>query len=80
MKAKLNLTIETRLLARVKRYAAHKKLSVSELVENYFTRLTRGPEKKSILDVLDATSTPPVRLPADLKEAYFQEQKGKHGF
>jgi hypothetical protein len=35
MKVKLNLTIDDGLLTRIKRYAADKKTSVSELVEDY---------------------------------------------
>ncbi len=80
MKAKLNLTIEDTLLAKIKRYAAKRKTSVSELVEVYFNSLTKASKKTNIVELMDSIQKPSVTLPEDLKTAYFEEQKGKYGF
>ena len=79
MKAKLNLTIDENLLARIKRYAASHKTSVSELVEAYFKSLTKASTKRNIVDVMDAMKQPSANLPEDLKTAYFEEQREKYG-
>ena len=47
MKARLNITIEENLLSTVKIYASKQHTSISELVENYFTTLTRAAKKKT---------------------------------
>ena len=50
MKARLNLTIEEGLLARVKQYAAHKNVSLSELVEEYFSQIATPAPKSDLID------------------------------
>lgn len=80
MKAKLNLTIEDTLLAKIKRYAAKRKTSVSELVEAYFTSLTKASKKPNIVDLMDSLEKPSIKLPDNLKAAYYEEQKEKYGF
>lgn len=80
MKAKLNLTIDDSLLAKIKRYAASRKVSVSELVETYFNTLTKASKKQNIVELMDSIQKPSVKLPENLKTAYYEEQKGKYGF
>lgn len=79
MKAKLNLTIEDTLLAKIKRFAAKRKTSVSELVETYFMNLTQSSKKPNIVELMDSTKRPFIKLPDDLKAAYYEEQKEKYG-
>lgn len=87
MKERLNLTIDAALLEAIKRYAAKRQISVSELVENYFEKVTKPIERRTILDLVDELEAPvldpslPVLDPAaDLKELYYKEQGVKYGF
>lgn len=80
MKSKLNLTIEDSLLAKIKRYAAKKKTSVSELVEAYFTNLTKASSKPNIVELMDTMEKPSIKLPDDLTASYYEERKEKYGF
>ncbi len=80
MKARLNLTIDNALLDEMKVYAARKQTSVSELVENFFVTVTRQGRRKSIIDLVEKLKTPSLDPLADLKELYYTEQSGKHGF
>ena len=87
MKERLNLTIDAVLLEAIKRYAAKRQISVSELVENYFEKVTKPIGRRTILDLVDELETPvldpslPVLDPAvDLKELYYKEQGAKYGF
>lgn len=41
MKTKLNLSVDTKVVARAKRYAARRKTSVSKLVEEYLDLVSR---------------------------------------
>lgn len=62
MKTKLTLRLDETVIARAKRYAASRGVSLSELVENYFraqSELARPPEDWT------ATLTPAVRALAE---------------
>jgi hypothetical protein len=73
MKTRLTLTLDETLLKSVKQYAAKKQMSVSELVVNYFTMLTKP--KKNIIDLIENLDAPTkVATNADLKDLYY---KGK---
>lgn len=52
MTVKLNLTIDEKIAARSKRYAAKKGVSVSKLVQDYLDKLTEGKKtgKKSFVE------------------------------
>jgi hypothetical protein len=80
VKAKLNLTIEDTLLTKIKQYAAKRKTSVSELVEAYFTKLTKSSKRPNVVELMDSTETSPINLPDDLIAAYYEERKEKYGF
>ena len=73
MKARLNITIEAPLLKEVKKIAAKKNISVSEMVENYFEIITR-PKRKLLTEILD--KLPKVNIPENkkLSELYYEEK------
>lgn len=83
MKAKINLSIDEKLVYKIKAYAEEKHTSVSELVEEYFKRTVEKPAKKHNLIEL-VKSLPKVELPyaddVDLKKQYYEEQASKYGF
>ncbi|HEV9036284.1 MAG TPA: DUF6364 family protein [Puia sp.] len=80
MKERLNLTIDGALLEAIKAYAAKRQLSVSELVEGYFKKVTRPAGHKSILEIVDQLPKPAFDPNADLKELFYKEQGEKYGF
>lgn len=73
MKARLNLTIEQTLLEEVKKIAAQKKTSVSELVEEYFKVITK-PKRKSLLEVLDELPKISIDANKNLGDLYFEHK------
>lgn len=80
MKDRLNLTIDETLLDKVKRYAGNRKISVSQLVEDYFERLTRPTNEKNIVELMESLPQPKKVPTGDLKKQYFQDKKSKYGF
>jgi hypothetical protein len=78
MKARLNLTIEQTLLEQVKKFAAQKNTSVSELVEDYFKVLTK-PKKQSLVDLLRSLPKPDISDDRDLIEEYYEAKRKKYG-
>ncbi len=80
MKARLNITIEENILSEVKLYASKQNTSVSELVEDYFTTLTKMPKKKNIIQLIESMKPAAIEQNTDLKELFYKEQSGKHGF
>ena len=78
MKARLNLTIEQTLLDQVKKFAAQKNTSVSELVEDYFKVLTK-PKKQSFVDLLRSLPKPDISDDRDLIEEYYEAKRKKYG-
>ena len=80
MKTRLNLTIEESLLEKVKNYAASRKSSVSELVENYFKTFVQAPPHKRIADIIEALPKPDLPVGGDLKKQYMEQNADKYGF
>ncbi len=80
MKTRLNLTIDQSLLEYMKAYAAKKNISISELVESYFKKVSRPAKKKNIIQLVDQLKAPHIEKNADLKKLYYEEQKHKYGF
>ena len=82
MKAKINLSIEEKLIYKIKAYAEEEHTSVSELVEEYFKRVVEPRKKNNLIDLVK--SLPKVELPypddVDLKKQYYEERAGKYGF
>jgi hypothetical protein len=79
MKARLNITIDERLLNNAMHYAAKNDTSLSQLIELYFESLTRPAGRKNIIQLVDELPKPKIDLPKDLKQAYYKDQKG-NGF
>ena len=80
MKTRLNITIENNILIEAKLYASKLNTSVSEIVENYFTTLTKSPPKKNIIQIIESLKPPVIDKNTDLKELFYQDQSGKYGF
>lgn len=80
MKTRLNLTIDETLLERIKRYAAIRQTSVSELVEAYFKNLTKPKSSKTIIDLVDKLDKPSIPQGKDLKKSFYEDQAEKYGF
>jgi hypothetical protein len=79
MKERLNLTIDAALLDAIKRYAVKREISVSELVENYFEKVTKPIQRKTILDLLDELVAPDIDPRSDLKELLHKKPEVKYG-
>lgn len=80
MKARLNLTIEESLLEKVKSYAASKKSSVSELVENYFKTFIQETSQKRIADLIEELPKPDIQVEEGSQTQYMEERAEKYGF
>ena len=80
MKKRLNITIDDKLLEKVKRYAASHKSSVSELVESYFRTFAETSTHTRLVEMIEQLPTPTLTFPDDLKKKYMEENAGKYGF
>ncbi|MCE2995362.1 MAG: DUF6364 family protein [Cyclobacteriaceae bacterium] len=80
MKVRINLTIENELLSKAKRYAASKKISVSELFEDYLNKVVQPSKRKTVLEVLEKLEAPHFDSKKDLKREFYQEKAKKYGF
>ncbi len=71
MKARLNITIDESLLQEVKKFAAKRNTSVSEMVENYFKNITK-PKRKLLTELLD--ELPKINIPENkkLSDLYYE--------
>jgi bifunctional DNase/RNase len=80
MKSRLNLTIYDRLLTKAKEYACKEQISLSELVENYFTMLTKRTKKKSIIDLIESLyAATKIAEKINLKDLFYNVRQ-KHDF
>ncbi|MBS1590570.1 MAG: hypothetical protein JST07_00460 [Bacteroidetes bacterium] len=80
MKAKLNLTVEDTVLQQIKGYAQKQHTSVSELVENYFKKVTKPTKKKNLITIIEKLDKPIIKEETDLKSLYYQSKLRKNGF
>jgi len=80
MKARLNLTIDESLLSRIKSYSESKKVSISELVEQYFHSISKPVKQQNIVDMVEKLNPPKFNVNADLKKDFYEEQASKYGF
>jgi hypothetical protein len=82
MKATLHITVDAILLEKAKTYAAEKKVSISQLVEDCLRRITEKPSKLSLLDIIDNLPKSTTDFPEnfDFKKEYYEDRKEKHGF
>jgi hypothetical protein len=80
MKARLNLTIDESLLSRIKAYSASNKISVSELVEQYFKSISKPVKGQNLIQMVEKLKPAKFNVNADLKQDFYEEQAGKYGF
>ena len=81
MKARLNLTIDSALLEKMKAYAIKRDTSISELVEYYFKTVAKSTKRNNIITMLEKLEAPiHVDKDADLKELYCKDKAKKYGF
>jgi len=80
MKSRLNITVDDMLTKKAKRYASRHNTSISQLVEEYFKTLTRPSRDKTIIQLVEQLPKPRLNVDIDLKAAYYEDQKSKHGF
>ena len=80
MKTRLNLTIEDSLLDSIKNYAASKRTSVSDLVEEYFRNLNKPVNRKNIITLVENLPKPRIDVNRNLKKQYYEDQSKKYGF
>ena len=79
MKARLSLSIDTDILKEVKKLAAKKNMSVSEMVEDYFKVITK-PKRKLLTEILDELPKPNLPEDFDWKEEYYKDKMKKYGY
>ncbi|MGN6530676.1 MAG: DUF6364 family protein [Ginsengibacter sp.] len=81
MKTRLNLTIDNNILESMKNYSQKTGESISEIVEDYFSTITRKQEKKkNIVQLVEELKAPGIDPDADLKDLFYKEQASKYGF
>ena len=80
MKTHINLSIEKDLVSKMKAYAEKRKTSVSDLVEEYFTRVVNPAKKSNIIEMIESLEKPAIDEKLDLKKAYYEERGDKYGF
>ena len=80
MKARLNLTIDERLLLGIKKFAQKHDTNVSELVEHFFEKTLKPSSKKqaTIIDLVETLEKPAIKPDADLKDLYYKEHGKKY--
>ena len=80
MKARLNLTIDESLLSSIKAYSASNKISVSELVEQYFKSISKPVKQQNLIQIVEKLKPAKFNVNADLKQDFYEEQADKYGF
>lgn len=80
MKARLNLTIDETLLSRIKAYSESNKISISELVEQYFKSISKPVKQQNIIDIVEKLKPVKFDVNVNLKQDFYEEQAGKYGF
>ena len=81
MKTRLNITIEDTVLAYIKNYAAARKISVSQIIEEHLKSIAESAEqKRNILEVIDKMDAPiGIHDDQDLVKAYHEARADKYG-
>jgi len=68
METKLTLKLNEDIIEKAKKYAKEKKTSLSELVENYFQKLTSNKKSDRKLTPLVKSLSGVIKLPKDFDE------------
>jgi Family of unknown function (DUF6364) len=79
MKARLNLTIDKQIVEKMKQHARQRKMSLSQLVEQYFQSLITTRKRKSIRDIMDQLPKPKLPLDIDYRKEYYEAKGKKYG-
>lgn len=81
MKSKINLSIDEKLVYKIKAYAEENNISVSELVEQYFKTKVEPVKRNNLIELVK--SLPKVKLPygddVDLTKQYYEEKASEYG-
>lgn len=82
MKSRVNLTVETSLLVQAKKYAANNNVSLSELVEQYFSGISEVKKGSDLIEFVKSLPKTKDSYPADVDftKQYFEEKAEKYGF
>ncbi|MBC6367383.1 hypothetical protein CLV31_1152 [Algoriphagus aquaeductus] len=86
MKKKLNITIEEKLLEKIKAYAESKDRSVSDLVQEHFETLLKPrpplPNGMTLVEYMKSLPKSKVEFPEgiDWKEEYYRAKAKKWGY
>ena len=81
MKAKLNLTIESDVLNKAKEYASRQKTSISSLVEEYLSFISKPQKKSSLVKLIDSLpKSTQYKDDIDFKKEYYEAKGKKYGF
>ncbi|WP_026968238.1 DUF6364 family protein [Algoriphagus terrigena] len=85
MKKKLNITIEEKMLEKIKQYAESQDRSVSDLVQDHFQSLLQSPTTLpnglTLVEYMKSLPKSKVEFPADYdwKEEYYKAKAKKWG-
>ncbi|TDK48005.1 DUF6364 family protein [Algoriphagus formosus] len=86
MKKRLNITIDEKLLEKIKQYAAKEETSISSLVEEHFEKLvsrrTGLPVGMSLVEYMQSLPKSKIDFPEDFdwKEEYYKAKAKKWGY
>lgn len=80
MKTTISIDVEKDLLAVAEQYAEKQQLSLEQLIESFFQRLVMPTPHKNVVQLVRELEKPAIDEDKDLIQAYYEEQKGKHGF
>lgn len=80
MKTHVNLSIEKDLVKQMKAYAEKKQTSVSDLVEEYFSKIVKPVKRSNIISLIESLEKPNIEDNMDLKKDFYEKQSSKYGF
>ncbi|MEM9858865.1 MAG: DUF6364 family protein [Bacteroidota bacterium] len=74
MKSRVNLTLDKRILVKIKFLAKQRKTSVSQIVESYLEKVVKKESDQSIIEIIEKLPKPSLPDQVDLKEAYYENK------
>ncbi|MFD2148385.1 DUF6364 family protein [Mucilaginibacter antarcticus] len=80
MKTHMNLSIEKDLVKKIKAYAEKRQISVSDLVEAYFSKIVKPSKTFTVIDLIEGLEKPVLEEGTDLKKSFYEQQSSKYGF
>lgn len=79
MKARVNLTIDEEILAKAKYYAETHNTSVSEMVQEYLTKVSAQNAKPAFMQMIQNAKPKNDYSGRDLKKEYYEDKGKKYG-